>query len=91
YFEASTSLIFILLVGRTLDHLMRRRARSAAASLADMMPKGANVIRADGRIEYVPLSDIISGTRTLISAGDRIPADGTILSGLSELDRSLSK
>ncbi|TAW08269.1 heavy metal translocating P-type ATPase [Rhizobium ruizarguesonis] len=89
YFEASTSLIFILLVGRTLDHLMRRRARSAAASLADMMPKGANVIRADGRIEYVPLSDIISGTRTLIAAGDRIPADGTILSGLSELDRSL--
>lgn len=89
YFEASTSLIFVLLVGRTLDHLMRRRARSAAASLADMMPKGANVIRADGRIEYVPLSDIGPGTRTLIAAGDRIPADGTIISGLSELDRSL--
>ncbi len=89
YFEASTSLLFVLLVGRTLDQLMRKRARSAAASLADMMPKGANVIRADGRVEYVSLNEIGPGTRTLIAAGDRIPADGTILSGLSELDRSL--
>ncbi|MGO7565785.1 nitrogen fixation protein FixI, partial [Rhizobium johnstonii] len=56
---------------------------------ADMTPKGANVIRAEGRIEYVPLSDIVSCTRTLIAAGERIPADGTILSGMSELDRSV--
>ncbi|MBY5333687.1 cadmium-translocating P-type ATPase [Rhizobium leguminosarum] len=89
YFEASTSLLFVLLVGRTLDHLMRRKAHSAATALAEMMPKGANVIRADGRIEYVPLNEIAPGTHTLIAAGDRIPADGTILSGLTELDRSL--
>jgi Cu2+-exporting ATPase len=89
YFEASTSLLFVLLVGRTLDHLMRRKAHSSAAALADMMPKGANVIRANGQIEYVPLEEIAPGTRTLIAAGDRIPADGTIVSGLSELDRSL--
>lgn len=89
YFEASTSLLFVLLVGRTLDHLMRKRARSAAAALADMMPKGANVVRADGRIDYVPLNEIGPGTRTLIAAGDRIPADGTILAGISELDRSM--
>lgn len=89
YFEASTSLLFVLLVGRTLDHMMRKRARSAAAALADMMPKGANVVRADGRIDYVPLNEIGPGTRTLIAAGDRIPADGTILSGISELDRSM--
>jgi Cu2+-exporting ATPase len=89
YFEASTSLLFVLLVGRTLDHLMRRKARSAAAALADMMPRGANVVRADGEIEYVSLDEIVTGTRTVIAAGDRIPADGTILSGFSELDRSL--
>lgn len=89
YFEASTSLLFVLLVGRTLDHLMRRKAHSAATALADMMPKGANVIRADGRIEYVPLNEIAPGTHILIAAGDRIPTDGTILSGLTELDRSL--
>jgi Cu2+-exporting ATPase len=89
YFEASTSLLFVLLVGRTLDHLMRKRARSAAAALAEMMPKGANIVREGGGIDYVPLNAIVPGTRTLIAAGDRIPVDGTILSGISELDRSM--
>ncbi len=89
YFEASTSLLFVLLVGRTLDNMMRKRARSAAAALADMMPNGANIVREGGRIDYVPLNEIVPGTRTLIAVGDRIPADGVILSGISELDRSM--
>ncbi len=89
YFEAGTSLLFVLLIGRTLDKMMRKRARSAAASLADMMPKGAHAIGPDGRINYIELSDIAPGTHLLIAAGDRIPADGTILAGISELDRSL--
>lgn len=89
YFEASTSLLFVLLIGRTLDKIMRKRARSAAASLADMMPKGAHVISPEGRIDYVSLSDIAPGVHLLIATGDRIPADGTILTGISELDRSL--
>ncbi|MBP2445350.1 Cu2+-exporting ATPase [Rhizobium leguminosarum] len=89
YFEAGTSLLFVLLIGRTLDKMMRKRARSAAASLADMMPKGAHVIDPEGRIDYISLSDIAPGTHLLIATGDRIPADGTILTGISELDRSL--
>ncbi|RVI51319.1 cation-translocating P-type ATPase [Sinorhizobium medicae] len=89
YFDASTSLLFVLLAGRTLDHLMRGRARSAVGALERLAPRGANVIRADGAIDYVPLSEIKPGMHLLVAAGERVPVDGVIVKGASELDCSL--
>jgi len=88
YFDAATSLLFFLLIGRTLDHVMRERARSAVAGLARLAPAGATVIR-DGRPLYVPVSEIESGAAVLVAAGERIPVDGVIEQGVSELDCSL--
>jgi Cu2+-exporting ATPase len=89
YFDASTSLLFVLLAGRTLDHLMRGRARSAVAALARLAPRGANVLRADGSTDYVPLSEIKPGIDLLVAAGERVPVDGVVVKGASELDCSL--
>ncbi|MDX1151850.1 cadmium-translocating P-type ATPase [Sinorhizobium medicae] len=89
YFDASTSLLFVLLAGRTLDHLMRGRARSAVGALERLAPRGANVIRADGAIDYVPLSEIKPGMHLLVAAGERVPVDGVVVKGASELDCSL--
>ncbi|WP_018009694.1 cation-translocating P-type ATPase [Sinorhizobium medicae] len=89
YFDASTSLLFVLLAGRTLDHLMRDRARSAVGALERLAPRGANVIRGDGAIDYVPLSEIKPGMHLLVAAGERVPVDGVVVKGASELDCSL--
>ncbi|MCA1371128.1 cadmium-translocating P-type ATPase [Bradyrhizobium sp. BRP14] len=89
YFDASTSLLFFLLAGRTLDHMMRGRVRSAVGALARLAPHGANVIRADGTMDYVPLSDIKPGMHLLVAAGERVPVDGVVIKGNSELDCSL--
>jgi Cu2+-exporting ATPase len=88
YFDAASSLVFFLLIGRTLDHLMRERARSAVAGLARLAPSGATILR-DGRPLYISVSEITPGTAVLIAAGDRIPVDGVIAQGPSHLDCSL--
>ena len=89
YFDASVTLLFFLLIGRTLDHMMRDRARSAVLGLARLAPRGAVVLGADGTRDYRAVEDIEPGNRLLIAAGERIPVDARVESGDSDLDCSL--
>ncbi|WP_434723554.1 cation-translocating P-type ATPase [Mesorhizobium sp. RIZ17] len=89
YFDASVSLLFFLLIGRTLDHVMRERARMAVNGLSRLASRGSLVVRDDGKREYVPVAELTPGLRLLIVAGERIPVDGDILSGNSDLDCSI--
>jgi len=89
YFDAATSLLFFLLIGRTLDHVMRERARTAVEGLARLAPRGASVLQADGSQRYLPVEEIRPGMAVLLAAGDRVPVDGRIVDGRSEIDGSL--
>jgi Cu2+-exporting ATPase len=89
YFDASISLLFFLLIGRTLDHMMRERARTAVTGLARLAARGALVQRADGTRDYLPVGEIIPGMTILLAAGERVPVDAKVVSGQSDIDRSL--
>ena len=85
YFDAALSLTFFLLAGRYLDHRTRHAARSAAAELAALEVPRA--LLPDG--SRVPVADLQPGHVVRILPGARMPVDGVILTGESELDRSL--
>ena len=89
YFDASITLLFFLLIGRTLDHVMRERARVAVKGLARLAARGALILRPDGSQIYVPLSEIEPGMTILLTAGERVPVDGRVLKGQSDIDCSL--
>ncbi|WP_425403553.1 cation-translocating P-type ATPase [Hwanghaeella sp.] len=90
YFDASVTLLFFLLIGRTLDHMMRERARDAVAGLARITPDGATVIAADGSRHWHPLNEIEAGMRLHIAAGDRIPVDALVMEGKSDIDAAIA-
>src|SRR5262245_10404565 len=89
YFDAAVSLLFFLLIGRTLDHVMRERARQAVGGLARLSPRGALVLREDGNRTYLPLDEIEPGMTILLAAGERVPVDARVIGGSSEIDLSL--
>ncbi len=89
YFDAAVSLLFFLLIGRVLDHMMRNKARAAASHLAQLAAKGGMVIGADGTLTYLPLGGIKPGMVLRVAAGERFPVDGTVTDGASDVDRAL--
>jgi len=89
YFDSAITLLFFLLVGRYLDHRARGRARSAAEHLLGLAQAAATVIDADGTRRLVPAAAIAVGDTLLVTAGERIAADGRIASGRSSIDKSL--
>jgi Cu2+-exporting ATPase len=89
YFDAALSLLFVLLIGRTLDHMMRERAATAVTGLARLAARGASVLQPDGSQRYLPVEDIRPGMTLLLAAGDRVPVDARVVSGQSEVDASL--
>ncbi len=89
YFDSAVMLLFFLLIGRYLEARARGRARSAAQDLLQMMTGFATVLRDDGTQESIHLADITEGMVLTIAAGEKIGADGTLLSGDSEIDSSL--
>jgi P-type Cu2+ transporter len=89
YFDSAINLLFFLLVGRYLDLAMRRKTRLFAGNLASIKADFAHRLDASGELVQVPAAALYPGDRVLVRAGERIPADGIIINGTSEVDESL--
>ena len=88
YFDSVVMLIFFLLAGRYLDFRARAVARSAAQELAALeVPRAIRVV--DGVERTVNVAELAVGDLVLVRPGGRMPVDGVVVSGQSELDRAL--
>lgn len=89
FFDSVVMLLFFLLVGRFLDHNMRRRTRSVAENIAALRVESAARISPDGSVRDMPLSKIDPGDLVLVRPGERVSVDGTVEDGTSDIDQSL--
>jgi Cu2+-exporting ATPase len=89
YFDSAVTLLFFLLIGRYLDRRVRARARLAVEQLTALNATAATVVDADGRTRDLPPTSVQPGMRVLVSTGGRIPVDGVIENGASDLDLSI--
>ncbi len=88
YFDAAIALTFFLLAGRYLDHRTRAVARSAAEELTALeVPRAWRL--SNGEEEQVAVSELRVGDLVRVRPGGRMPVDGEVVDGQSELDRSL--
>jgi Cu+-exporting ATPase len=88
YFEASAMIITLVLFGKWMEGRAKRSATSAIRALMDLRPEKAR-IELDERIVEVPLESVQRDAVVLVRPGERLPVDGLILDGSSQLDESM--
>ncbi|AHF92390.1 ATPase P [Opitutaceae bacterium TAV5] len=88
YFEASATLITLVLLGKLLEVRAKRKTSSAIRSLVQLQPAVAHVER-DGLLVEIPARDLKVGDVFVVHAGDSIPVDGAVLTGESSVDESM--
>ena len=88
FYEASAILLVFILLGHWLEMRARAGASEAIRALMDLAPPMATVLR-DGKEIEVPTAEILSGETVVIRPGNKIPVDGKVLEGESQVDESM--
>ncbi len=87
YFEVSAVVPSVVLLGRFIEVRARRSATDSVRALLSAIPDSATVIR-NGTREQVPTHTLRAGDEVVVVAGDRIPADGNLVSEFASVDNS---
>ncbi len=88
FYEAVAVLLVFILLGHWLEMRARAGANDAIRALMDLAPPMAGVIR-DGRETQVPTAEVMAGDIVVVRPGDKIPVDGEVIEGESQVDESM--
>ncbi len=88
YFEASAVVITLVLLGKWLETRAKRQTTEAIRALNALKPETAR-LRRDGQDSEVAVSQLVHGDLVVIKPGERVPVDGLVVEGASQIDESL--
>lgn len=88
YFEASAVVITLVLLGKWLETRAKRQTTEAIRALNALRPETARV-RRDGQDHEIPISQVLKDDLVVIRPGERVPVDGVVVEGASQIDESL--
>jgi len=88
YFEASSVVITLVLLGKWLEARAKRQATSAIRALQQLRPEVAHLVGPRGESD-VPLAEVLVGDRLAVRPGERVPADARVIEGESEVNESM--
>ena len=88
YFDAVTALVFFLLIGRVIERALKRRSGDAAENLRNLMQVDAHREMPDGTFETLRADQLSAGDTVVVHTGERVPADGVLLSDHAQVDES---
>ena len=88
YFEASAVVVTLVLLGKWLEARAKRQTTAAIRALHALRPEVAHLLGRDGEVD-VPIAEVMAGDRIVVRPGERIPVDGTVLEGDTQVDESM--
>ena len=88
YFESSAVVVTLVLLGKWLEARAKQQTTAAIRALHGLRPTVAHLLGSDGEVD-VPLGEVLVGDRLAIKPGERVPADGVLLDGQTEVDESM--
>jgi Cu2+-exporting ATPase len=88
YFEASAVVIAFILLGKVLEEGAKSNTSSAIKKLMGLQPKTVMLLNTDGSETEIPIYQVKIGDHLLVKPGDKIPVDGSVISGSSLVDES---
>jgi Cu+-exporting ATPase len=88
YFEPAAVIVVLILLGRMLEARARGKASDAIRHLIHLQPATARVVRQGAEVE-VPLAEVAAGDLVIVRPGERVPVDGVVRDGASEIDESM--
>ncbi|MBS7776765.1 heavy metal translocating P-type ATPase [Acidovorax sp. CCYZU-2555] len=88
YFEASAVVITLVMLGKWLEGRAKRQTTEAIRALYALRPDTAHLLGRDGEVD-VPVAEVMVGDRIVVRPGERIPVDGVLHEGHTQVDESM--
>ncbi|MDZ7790804.1 MAG: copper-translocating P-type ATPase [Xanthomonadales bacterium] len=89
YYEAAAAIVTLVLLGQVLELKARSKTSQAIRALLGLAPNTARRIDSDGNEEDVPLEDVQIGDKLRVRPGEKVPVDGEVVEGRSNIDESM--